>query len=226
MARLKLFIGLLVVGMLVIGLKLPAHATTIDVNLTFDLNNSVLGPGAVFPMSWSTGFISFPEVNPVAGDSLRISIAFVEQSSNRQQRLKVSDLGIGENVEGVRGRADGDPSLSVSTIHNNSFTFNNVRGDIFSNPVSTALTNSGGSGIGANAFPNMTDTEFSFTGMTWQVDFVTLTYFSGDGFNLTVFGVQGDNIVVQSPIPEPSTILLLASGLAGFGFFRRRRTHS
>jgi len=27
----------------------------------------------------------------------------------------------------------------------------------------------------------------------------------------------------QAPIPEPSTILLLASGLAGLGFFRRRR---
>jgi len=32
-----------------------------------------------------------------------------------------------------------------------------------------------------------------------------------------------DLVQVEKPIPEPSTMLLLASGLAGLGFFRRRR---
>ena len=39
----------------------------------------------------------------------------------------------------------------------------------------------------------------------------------------TSFGVVGIDNVAYAPVPEPSTILLLGSGLAGLGFFRRRR---
>jgi len=172
------------------------QAATINVNLTFDLNNSNIGGGTRdFLMGWSTPYVSFPEVHPVAGDSLRITINFVDHSNNRPQRLKVSDLGIGEPFEMVYGNAQGDPSLSLNANTNNSFTFHDVIGDILLNPVSGSYIN-GGSGIGANPIQNITDAAFSFTGITWQVDFEQLTYYSGDGFNLAAFGLQGDKIEV------------------------------
>jgi len=46
-----------------------------------------------------------------------------------------------------------------------------------------------------------------------------------------IFKVGMDNLTIYqtfgpSPVPEPSTLLLLGSGLAGLGFFRRRRKTS
>ncbi len=44
----------------------------------------------------------------------------------------------------------------------------------------------------------------------------TTTIYNGEDFAFARFSAS-------SPVPEPSTLLLLASGLAGLGFFRRRR---
>jgi len=59
---------------------------------------------------------------------------------------------------------------------------------------------------------------FSFRGFT---NLVSVNWFQGGGGegNQTH---QFDNIVIR-PIPEPSTMLLLGSGLAGLGWYRRRR---
>src|SRR5437870_1324992 len=182
------------------------QADTIEVNLTFDLKDSHIGgPANDFPMAWNTPFISFPKVHPVAGDSLRISTRFVDQVTNQPQRLRISDLGITDVVEDTFGRADGDPSLLVEARHLNTFTFHDVVGDILSNPVSV-FTDSGGAGIGAHAFSNLTNTAFSFTGITWQIDFSELTYLSGDGFNQTLFAVGGDQVEVVQNIWVPVNI--------------------
>src|SRR5215831_14021321 len=102
---------------------------------------------------------SIPKVRPVTGDSLRISLSFVDRSTGQPQRLRISDLGLGEAVEHTFARADGDPFLSVKAFTLNSFTFHNVMGEILSYPMSVPVI-TGGAGIGANTFPNLTDTSF------------------------------------------------------------------
>src|SRR5215471_20154820 len=89
-----------------------AQAEVIEVNVVFDLRDSTLGSGEPnFPMGWSTPFLSIPKVRPVAGDSLRISLSFVDRSTGQPQRLRISELGLGEAVEHTFARADGDQSL-------------------------------------------------------------------------------------------------------------------
>jgi hypothetical protein len=60
----------------------------------------------------------------------------------------------------------------------------------------------------------------SFAGSSIRINFLSTIpdIFSGPGH------LQIDNVVLDvNPVPEPSTMLLLGSGLAGLGFFRRRR---
>ena len=205
LARLSAY-ALAVAILMALGCVPSAQADTIDLNVAFDLGDSKLGAGSPdFPMGWSTPFISIPKVRPVAGDSLRISLSFVDRSTGQPQRLRISELGIGEPAEAILGRADDDQSLNVKAFTFNSFTFHNVMGKILSNPVSVSVI-TGGSGISASTSPNLTNTSFSFTGITWQIDFSDMTYFSGDGFTLTLFAMGADEIQV---IPEPSTWLLV-----------------
>ena len=207
--------------LMALGCAPAAQADIIELNVLFDLRDSKLGAGSGdFPMAWITPFLSIPKVRPVTGDSLRISLSFVDRSTGQPQRLKISELGIGEPVEGILGRADGDQSLNVKAFTFNSFTFHNVIGEILSNPVSESAITSG-AGIAANTFPKLTDTSFTFTGITWQIDFSEMTYFSGDGFTSTTFGLGADEIQV---IPEPSTWLLVptAVGLVWLAHKKRR----
>src|SRR5215831_3542635 len=104
---------------------------------------------------------SIPKVRPVTGDSLRISLSFVDRSTGQPQRLRISDLGLGEAVEHTFARADGDQSLNVKAFTLNTFTFHNVMGEILPyGPVSVIAS---GGGIGANdTFSNLTNTSFSF----------------------------------------------------------------
>jgi hypothetical protein len=55
--------------------------------------------------------------------------------------------------------------------------------------------------------------------------FISATWSGGGGFRVTQsFGIDDFQAATAgAPIPEPSTMLLLGSGLAGLGFFRRRR---
>ena len=62
---------------------------------------------------------------------------------------------------------------------------------------------------------------FSFTGITWQIDFSEMTYFSGDGFTLTLFGLGADKIEVIQPVsvaidiePEPARICSMRKATA------------
>jgi hypothetical protein len=187
-----------------------SSAALIEVNLSFNLENSVIGSTVDYPMGWSVPYIYFPEVHPIAGDSLLISIDFADSRSNAQ-RLKISDVGIGEIIEGAFATVQGD--ISVNFSGTNFFTFHDAVGQLLSNPVSNSSLG-GGAGVGTTLITNMTDSTFLFTGITYRIDFTQLTYHSGNGFNVMALGLGADRIDIIPAVPEPSSAILLVSGLA------------
>jgi len=181
-----------------------SQATSIDANLNFDLKNSDLASVQAFPNpgetsdNWTTQFLSFSKVQPVAGDTLDINLNFVDALTGDQQRLQITNHGPNEFVR-VFDRLDGSSTLSVQALTTNSVTFQDVRGSLLVNPF-VFTSQSSGNGIAGDSFPtNLTNGTFSFTGITWQYDFSQLTYFSDNGFSLTAFALAADDIRVIPP---------------------------
>ena len=77
-------------------------------------------------------------------------------------------------------------------------------------------------GIGRHPSDNLSPQSGLF-GMTHTGSFADLLSDLRVGVHVIGYTTDGSESFVSAPIPEPSTLLLLASGLAGLGFFRRRR---
>src|SRR5215831_9539185 len=98
-----------------------SQATSIDANLNFDLKNSDLASVQAFPNpgetsdNWTTQFLSFSKVQPVAGDTLDINLNFVDALTGDQQRLQITNHGPNEFVR-VFDRLDGSSTLSVQAL--------------------------------------------------------------------------------------------------------------
>jgi hypothetical protein len=221
--RLRKTLGLLVVGSAAWFSPSPSGAATINVGVAFDLNNSTIGPGSNgFLMGWGMPFTYFPAVSPVSGDTLDITVDFVDSVTGNPQELTVTDLGSGVG-QGIFATLDAGGG-NVTADANNAFTFTGVTGNLLTNPV-LGSSHSSGSGVGSTIITNLsneplTNTSFAFTGITWAIGFTQLTYNTGSSFNSVTINLGADQISI-APVPLPAAAWLLLSALGGFGAIAR-----
>lgn len=75
------------------------------------------------------------------------------------------------------------------------------------------MEHSSGVGVGATIVTNLTNmpltnSSFSFSGITWEIDFSELTYYSGNGFNVAAINLGADQISIVPPVSQQLADLL------------------
>ena len=154
------------------------------------------------------------------GDTLRLNVDF------GGQRLQMFDFGdpsreiLRLNVQ--TGPGPGTISGAVWTSTIDFAAFGNATAD-----PHTFTSSGGGVGIGyiTPSFIDLTPTQFSFSG--FQLDLTPTSSLLGfpEAFTGFGFSAEADRIAIR-PVPEPGTLSLLAVGLLGMAFARRRRSAS
>ena len=188
----------------------PAHATVFNRSAVVDLGSLTSGslPGTDFITTPG----SFAPVTLGVGDQLVLDMSFAGGSS-----LQVAeDGGATEFLQWLLGFT-GPNGLWDST-----FTFSGVGGSLLTNGFSNSFSGSWG------PFPvdNLTDSAFSFSGMTLTVDISSLS--SGTSVTFESVRLQGNSAAfsVLSAVPAPATLPLIGSGLLALAWARRRRSGS
>jgi hypothetical protein len=174
-------------------------ATAATIELTYFLDTSLGSPQS----GWEWAIERFPitPFAPLAGDTLILHIEF-------DRPLIVEDLGPDANDEMILITLDTAASTSggADALSYGTFEFLNAQGQLLTPNVSWS-TDSGGFGIGAQRFVNLTDSSFSFSRMdiTWTL---STFYFTppSDQFHYLWVTFDADRITVAST-PAPGSLL-------------------
>lgn len=208
MLPLKKLLLFTVLSLALLGLS-PSVARA-DV-ITFD-DLERIGAG-FFPMnSYTHGSFTFTSINnPAASDAF-----YTAEMSNPTSYAGSAGLFLGHIGDNARLSAAGTPfsltSIDMSRLH-----------DYETGPVTVTFT--GFLVGGGTVIQSFTFSQFGFQTFTFDPSFTNLAYVEFGPQNHAFF--QIDNVVLnqssQTPIPEPMTLVLLGTGLAGVACKVRKR---
>ncbi len=122
-----------------------------------------------------------------------------------------------------------EDSSSIGWRTFGTYTYVGVDGELLTNPTSWRIGGGGGFYDGPFNPKNLTDSSFSYSGVDILIDFDFYELRSGSGVsNLMEWSSSAEDIQIidTTPLPEPRTLGLLAIGLAGIAWIKRRPRRS
>jgi hypothetical protein len=210
-----------VAALLLAGAFSAANAALIQRSAVFDLLGASFN--GVNPTSLVTPLVAVEEFTVDVGDRVVFRFSFLPGQS---MILRDYDSGDGPNQgfrEGIMLVFSNVPEFASET--SGTLTIDIVDGAITSSllPVSGSVSGSIGSATNIWSGDGVTTTFVEFTGGAFDFAITARTGFGGFS-SAFLMGIGSPSIGSNTQVPEPSTLVLLGLGLAGFGFIRRNQS--